>query len=336
MESTLGKRISSYRKLLGLTQEQLAEKLGITAQAVSKWENDISCPDITMLPKLADIFSVTTDTLLGREVPITACNKENVADQNSPGSEFEYNSDIGKIRIHLNNLKSEGFGLACWVLVTGAVYLIAQLLHMDIAFWDVVWPTFLLVFGLFGIYPRFSVFRLACSLVGSYFLAIKLQLFQLQLDKEIVFALLILLFGLSLLFEVFRKNRRKYFNRCIKQHGSEHRSKIAQDYSVNGNSFTYDASFGSSNQLVKMDTLAHGTISTNFGEYTVDLRGVASVEPGCRIHADCSFGELTILVPVQYCVLPDSSTSFASFEIKGSPDTVSKEYRIQHPTQPYI
>ena len=66
MDLSLGKRITKNRKRLGLTQDQLAEKLGITAQAVSKWENDLSCPDISILPKLADIFSISTDELLGR------------------------------------------------------------------------------------------------------------------------------------------------------------------------------------------------------------------------------------------------------------------------------
>ena len=65
MEQTLGKRIVSNRKRLGLTQDQLAERLGVTAQAVSKWENDQSCPDITTLPRLAEIFGITTDELLG-------------------------------------------------------------------------------------------------------------------------------------------------------------------------------------------------------------------------------------------------------------------------------
>ena len=64
MEQTLGKRIVDNRKRLKLTQDQLAEKLGVTAQAVSKWENDQSCPDITILPKLADIFGISTDELL--------------------------------------------------------------------------------------------------------------------------------------------------------------------------------------------------------------------------------------------------------------------------------
>ena len=64
-QMTLGKRIAMLRKNQGLTQEQLGEKLGVSAQAVSKWENDIACPDITMLPLLADVFGVTTDELLG-------------------------------------------------------------------------------------------------------------------------------------------------------------------------------------------------------------------------------------------------------------------------------
>ena len=63
MEQTLGKRIVANRKRIGLTQEQLAEQLGVTAQAVSKWENDQSCPDITILPQLADIFGISTDAL---------------------------------------------------------------------------------------------------------------------------------------------------------------------------------------------------------------------------------------------------------------------------------
>ena len=67
MEETLGKRIIFHRKRMGLTQDQLAEKLGVTAQAVSKWENDLSCPDINMLPKLAELFETSTDALLGRE-----------------------------------------------------------------------------------------------------------------------------------------------------------------------------------------------------------------------------------------------------------------------------
>lgn len=63
----MGKRIAANRKRLHLTQDQMAEKLGVTAQAISKWENDQSCPDIAMLPRLAELFGISTDELLGVE-----------------------------------------------------------------------------------------------------------------------------------------------------------------------------------------------------------------------------------------------------------------------------
>ena len=55
-QGTLGKRIMALRKAKGWTQEQLAAQLGISAQAVSKWENDVSCPDISTLPALAALL----------------------------------------------------------------------------------------------------------------------------------------------------------------------------------------------------------------------------------------------------------------------------------------
>ena len=59
----LGKKIRQLRFKAGLTQEQLAEKLGVAAQSVSKWENAVAMPDITALPLLAEIFGVSIDDL---------------------------------------------------------------------------------------------------------------------------------------------------------------------------------------------------------------------------------------------------------------------------------
>lgn len=56
--NTLGKRIMALRKAAGMTQEQVAERLGVSPQAVSKWENDVSCPDVTMIPRIARLFNV--------------------------------------------------------------------------------------------------------------------------------------------------------------------------------------------------------------------------------------------------------------------------------------
>ena len=59
--------ISFYRKKQGLTQEELAKELGVTNQSVSKWESAQCCPDISLIPKLADIFEISIDELFGRE-----------------------------------------------------------------------------------------------------------------------------------------------------------------------------------------------------------------------------------------------------------------------------
>lgn len=67
MGITLGSRISEYRKRIGITQDQLAEHMNVSPQAVSKWENDLSCPDISSLPQLAEYFNVTIDELLRGE-----------------------------------------------------------------------------------------------------------------------------------------------------------------------------------------------------------------------------------------------------------------------------
>lgn len=64
MNETIGNRISKYRKEKGMTQEELAGKLGVSSQAVSKWENDASCPDISLLPELCRILGISTDELL--------------------------------------------------------------------------------------------------------------------------------------------------------------------------------------------------------------------------------------------------------------------------------
>ena len=66
-ELTMGARIARSRKEKGLTQEALANALGVSKQAVSKWEGDVCCPDIQLLPPLCDTLGMTLDALFGRE-----------------------------------------------------------------------------------------------------------------------------------------------------------------------------------------------------------------------------------------------------------------------------
>lgn len=73
---TLGERLTALRKGAGLSQEQMAAELNVSRQAVSKWETDQSAPELEKLMALAELFSVTTDELLGREIPQKETQRE--------------------------------------------------------------------------------------------------------------------------------------------------------------------------------------------------------------------------------------------------------------------
>ena len=66
MKTNIGESIAYYRRLNAMTQEELAERLNVSAQAVSKWEQKINLPDIMLLPEIADVFMISTDDLFGR------------------------------------------------------------------------------------------------------------------------------------------------------------------------------------------------------------------------------------------------------------------------------
>lgn len=68
-KQTMGMTIASLRREQGMTQAELAAKMGVTDKAVSKWERDLSCPDIKSLPKLAEILGISVDKLMQAEAP---------------------------------------------------------------------------------------------------------------------------------------------------------------------------------------------------------------------------------------------------------------------------
>ncbi len=90
---TIGSRISQGRKAKGYTQEEFSKLLDVTAQAVSKWENDISCPDIQLLPKIAELLDTTTDELLTGKKSEKKEEKQNI------------NIDTSNLKININVLK---------------------------------------------------------------------------------------------------------------------------------------------------------------------------------------------------------------------------------------
>ena len=95
---TIGKRISEYRKKKNLKQDELAEMLGVSPQAVSKWENDLSCPDISLLPELSRILEVSIDEIVQgkKEEPLVSILPE------------EKRKDINKLMLRIVVDSEEG------------------------------------------------------------------------------------------------------------------------------------------------------------------------------------------------------------------------------------
>lgn len=83
---TISEKILTLRRERGITQDALAAALGVTYQAVSKWENALACPDVTMLPKIAEYFGISMAELFGEEKPESKATGESQAD-------FEAESD---------------------------------------------------------------------------------------------------------------------------------------------------------------------------------------------------------------------------------------------------
>lgn len=321
MEQTMGKRIVENRKRLGLTQDQLAERLGVTAQAVSKWENDQSCPDIAMLPKLAEIFGISTDELLGREVHAVVHEGEVVNEEENENEGVHIQK--GNWEFKWDSGKRDALAFAVLVLLFGSLTLVSKVLAWEVSWWSILWPCALLVWGVKGLFHRFSFFSLGCTVFGGYFLVENLGIWKLDIGGELVFPVIIVLFGLSLLVDALRRPSKPRFQ--ITHNGKNvctggGKDKTKSVFSTGEDSFECSVAFGEANRCVALPRLAAGDASCSFGELTVDLSGCEEVTGDCKIDASCSFGELILLVPKRFRVEPDTSTAFANLEIKGQPD----------------
>lgn len=96
----IGNNIAALRKQKGITQEELANELGVSAQAVSKWENNSSCPDVSLLTNIADYFGVTVDTLL-------RSNEQDIVSEVNDDSNHAYETN-NKTDININIVQQNG------------------------------------------------------------------------------------------------------------------------------------------------------------------------------------------------------------------------------------
>ena len=316
MDQTLGKRISACRKKMKLTQDQLAEQLGVTAQAVSKWENDQSCPDITMLPRLAEIFCCTTDELLGIAPPGKVHEAEIVTGEDM-ANEDGMHITRGGFELKLDNDTRRGsIGIAVLILAVGGLLLLSHLLNWAVSFWSILWPTTLVVLGLFGTMPRSVFLRLGFVLFGGYFLLDNLNVLQFDLGWGFVLPVILLLFGISLLIRAFRKPKRVSPVFKINSNGADSMNSY---FHAEDDAFQCDNSFGESKHYVELPQLRSGSVNTSFGDTTIDLSGVEAVSKNCKVEVNLSFGDCTVLVPSRYRVELVKNVSFATVNLKGDP-----------------
>ena len=314
MEQTLGKRIIAHRKRLGLTQDALAEQLGVTAQAVSKWENDQSCPDIGMLPRLAAIFGTTTDELLGIERKeavktgeVVDPEEEESGSEHSAKGNFEFSWEAGS---------RSTLTFAVLVLLVGGLMLASILLKWDVGFWQILWPSALLVYGVSALFSRFSFLWLSAALVGGYCLCSNINILPFDFGSELILPVLLLVFGVSLFVDALRRPKRsRTFVHCPNGH-----RKSAHHKRIDGDTFECDASFCEDIQDIQMPRLRSGKAAVSFGELTLDLSGVEEVSEDCSLKLSCSFGEMIVKVPQKYRVVTRGNNFFAGTSIRGKCD----------------
>lgn len=308
-QQSMGKRIMQLRKEKGYTQEQLAEMMGVSAQAVSKWENDVSCPDISILPMLAEKLGVTTDELLGvkpiepKVVIVDGQNKKE-----GDGS-FSVSWDGGK------NVKKDGIWFAILVTVLGLAFLVQRLGFVSFGVWSIVWPAVIIGLGISWMVKRFSIFALAVAGLGLYFLLFNLGVISLVLTWGIIWPSLLVLLGLTILYETLVPHKNKWCG--VNVVGSK--DKRSQYREENG-FVSYECSFSEENRKVAAEDFLGGDIEISFGKSELDLTAIKRVNQNAKLDVDVSFATFDLIVPKTVRVFLKSDKAFGAIQMNGEPN----------------
>ena len=306
-QETLGRRIAALRKARGWTQEQLAEKIGISPQAVSKWENDLSCPDISTLPLLADLFGVSTDELLG----VRPADPHVVV--------LDQDKEHGKGDFHWE-WKAGGHSavaVSVTAILVGITLLWRELdparFPAETGAWQLVWPILVFGFGLAVLLGRRSAVRIGFGsvlmLYGGYQFLYTLCGMPENWLKISWYAALLVLAIISLSVSLYRKITGKKKPRAGK-------TPTLECDTQNGR-FRVDASFGSETITAPAGPLTGADIDTSFGDYTIDMTHTA-FEANAVIKADVCFGNVTLLLPAGITVIENKDLSFGACSVHGT------------------
>ncbi len=310
---SMGKRIMALRKNKAMTQEQLAEKLGVSSQAVSKWENDVSCPDISLLPQLADVLGVTTDELLGAKpiephvVVVDAKDRSKGGADAGKGFTVSYSGDN----------KKEGVWFALAIILVGLAFLFTRTgvlpFGSGMTLLGVIWPAVLIGVGVSWFLKSYSPFGLGLGALGLYYLLFNLGAITYSLSWGIVWPVLVILLGLTILLDKFYPNRHGKWS----QHVGD---RAKSEFSDNAGYIDYDSAFSEETRKVTAEEFTGADLDVSFGKYTLDLTAIQSVRAGAILDVDVSFGSLEIWLPRTVQVHTNSDKAFGSIQMKGSAD----------------
>ena len=314
---TLGKRIAMLRRNQGWTQEQLGEKVGVSAQAVSKWENDQTCPDITTLPLLADLFGITTDELLGIkpiEPHVVILDKE---------PEEDKDNKTRSVEINLNNMDQWTGITMCIMAILICVMLILRsttpLFNREgVNVWNYIWTIAVFSLGLMRVRKNI-VFGITAMAIGIY----EFIWFGWGVPFEIKWYVILLVFAVASLLKILLV---KMGVLKEKTHRNDHSAIVSGDrpnrvneYSDEGYFVNAELSFGSNRIEYPYDTLRGAKIETNFGDHLIDFRNVQHFENDPVLDVEVNFGNVVVYLPDNVQIHKNSDTSFGAFRVKGAP-----------------
>ena len=312
--NTLGERIKHHRKRLNLTQEQLAERLGVSAQAVSKWENNLACPDISILPVLAEVFGISTDELLGLKAAETPpVHEAEVVGTSDKAAKKREKSALRK--------KIGSLLFAFYILTCGALMLVNHYCGFDVSWWTVLWTLGICYLGISFLCNKLSVFNVAVTAAGVYFLLSSYNLSAFTLSWDVLLPGVLLLWGLSMLIDsLFGKKPIFSFGKKHNDGAHAEKNKSYDSCRCDGGYVRCEMSMGERRTAVVTPLLRGGTVEANFGNFSVDFSGCEAIAPDCTIEVENNFASLTFLMPSDYRVnvLEDDSFS-AHIEIEGAP-----------------
>lgn len=313
-QQTMGKRIAQLRKEKGYTQEQLAELVGVSAQAVSKWENDVSCPDISILSQLSTVLGVTTDELLGAkpiEPKVVVVDSGSTKKGKDGKFSFSWDADVGS--------KKDGIWFALVVIALGAAFLLQRLNVISIGIWGIVWPAVIIGLGVAWMIKRFSFFSLAVAGLGLYFLLFNLGSTTFILTWGVIWPSLLVLLGLTILYEALVPHK-KHWHSCF--HGDK---KPVNEFNEDGGRVHMECAFAEENRRVITESFAGGDVDISFGKAELDLTSVKRFLGGANLSADVSFGTFELIVPRTVRLSIKSDKSFGSIQTFGEPDLNAQE-----------